>query len=224
MVFEEKGDALITLNLGTDQMNGMEAGFAITDNIALYSSFNSFEISKHDKSSNFLEDFIWDNELILFKNFNNNIYGAVNFGAGFGELNVNNPYYYLTLNRQFIQPTIGKTILENFKIAFSLRFTQLDYKLTPTADLLSEYDMNIMQQYFRFGEIGKKKFYLYEPAMTIGWNFEFFNLRIQLSGVKDFTESNFYYVPISMTTSLSLNLNKLFFNPTDKTKKLRWTL
>jgi len=224
MIFEEKGDAIVTANIGTRNTLGVEAGYAFTNNLGIYSSFNSFSISKYRAADDgLIKDFIWDNELVFYKKFENNLYTGLNLGYGIGKLNNNNPYYDLSLQRQFIQPSIGITVVENYQLIFSMRATRLDYDLRQHYN--NQYDNEMGIQYFMFDDFTRyKNFYFIEPALTLGVSFEFVNLKFQGSFLREIINSSYIYSFGTLSTSVSLNLNKLFFNPQDKTKKLKWKL
>lgn len=226
MIFEEKGDAIVTANLGSSNTVGVEAGYAFTDNLGVYSSFNSFSISKYRTEDDCLiKDFIWDNELVYFKKFKNNLYTGLNLGYGIGKLNNNNSYYDLSLQRQFIQPSVGITIFDNFQMALSMRATRLEYDISLLQPYSNQYDLDMAANYFMFEDIiHNKNFYFLEPALNFGWAFEFFSVKFQYTFLKEIMGTNHFYLSGSCSASIGLNLNKLFFNPYDKTKKLKWRL
>lgn len=223
MVFEKKGDIIVSgnLGLGHEQM-GIEAGYSFTDNIGVYSSFYGFNISNYGNSSHLIKDFIWDNELIIYKKFDYGLYTGVNFGLGLGKINSGNPYYDLGLSRQFIQPSLGLTI-SHFDFAFSTRITRLGYTLKSTMSNMTDYDNEMFQNYFDFKGIDKEYHYFVEPAFTFGLNYEVFKLYFQYTkAFKSGKEADFY-IPDNLTTTVSFNIEKIFFDRLNKTKKLKWT-
>lgn len=222
MVFEKKGDIIVSGNLGLGHgQKGVEAGYAFTNNIGLYSSFNGFDISNNGNSAHLINDFIWDNELIVFKTLNR-VYASVNLGVGLGKINVNNPYYDLGLSRQFVQPTLGITF-SHFDFAFSTRFTRLGYKLKPLISNMTDYDYYMFNNYFDFLEIDKQNYYFVEPAFTCGISYEYFKLHFQYTMANKSGKDAYFYISENLTTSISLNIDKIFFKKADNTKKLRWT-
>ncbi|MDD3322784.1 MAG: hypothetical protein PHS59_15205 [Paludibacter sp.] len=225
ILFEEKGDAFITGNLATDGLMGVEGGYSFSDNIGLYSSFNKFDISIYGNTNRFIKDFCWDNELVLYKRYKSGIYTGLNAGVGFGEFNVNNPYFDLGYNRQFIQPSFGMKIfnrIEHVDLAISYRLTSLNYNALFFQNR-TDYDINMAKTYFNLTDIlNGKSFYFFEPALTLGFTYDFFKIRFQYARAFKFGEEMYFYQRESISSSLSLDINKLFFNRMNKTKKLHW--
>jgi hypothetical protein len=224
MMFEEKGDLVVSANIGTQGSAGLNAGWAITDNVGVHTSFNRFDISDFEGNRSFLNDYLWDNELIFYRRLPYNYYGAINFGVGTGELGINNPYYYLKLNRQFFQPSIGKNYLGIFTLAVSLRVSKADYYLDTKGLYASEYDMKQFKTYFYMGDVGNSSFYFFEPAVTWGIKTDYMKFHFQLAGANQIIRKNINYRHASLSAYASLNLDKLIFRPYDRTKKLRWRL
>lgn len=223
MVFKEKGDAILSISMTTNNGTGIEAGYAFTDNIGVYTSLNNFDITYGGNSNGFGNDYSWDNEIMYFNKDNSGLYTGVNVGVGFGKLNQNNPYYKLDLTRQFIQPTLGVTMLEYVDLAFSMRVSHLNYSLKPLMKLDSDYDVTMFNQYFNLNDLAYKNYFFIEPAITLGFNFKFCKLQFQYAGAIDTKREDFSYIQQNLITSLSFNINKLFFNKKSKTEKLRWT-
>jgi hypothetical protein len=225
MVFKQKGDAIITGNLGLFyHQSGLEAGYSFTDNLGFYSSFNKFDISHYGSTHQFIKDYIWDNELIVYKNFDFGLHTAINTGVGIGGLNEGNPYYNLTLHRQFVQPSIGFNCMNVIEFCFSTRFSRLNYKLQSTIDNMTTYDQKMFDSYFDFGSLNKENHYFIEPAFTMGLNFDFISLKCQYTISNELGTDSYSYIPENLSTSVSFNLDRIFFNKSNKTKKLRWTL
>lgn len=212
MVFEKKGDAILAVNTGMYNGAGIEAGYAITDNIGLYSSLNSFDITSHENSNGFGNDYIWDNEILYFKKYNTGLYTGLNVGVGFGQLNQNNPYYNLGLNRQFIQPSIGILKSSFFELTYSVRFTHLSYTIKPLMSLDTDYDRTMFYQYFNFHNLVNSDYYFIEPAITLGFKYKFLKLQIQYAGALKSKSKDYLYIPGNLITAFSINLNELFFN------------
>ena len=219
MVFEKKGDVILSANLGFNDFAGLEGGYAITDNIGLYSSFNAFDISNTAANSQNLSDFIWDNEIVLFKKYNSGLYTGVNIGVGFGELDANNPYYVLGLNRQFVQPVLGYTFDKRFDFAISSRLTRLNYSIKSLIDISSEYDKFMFNSYFDVNELSKSSYFFIEPALTFGLNYEFLKVKFQYSLAHELFSKNLSYISNNLTTTVSFNLNKIFIIKKNKTSK-----
>jgi hypothetical protein len=134
----------------------------------------------------------------------------MNVGVGLGQLNQDNHYYMLGLNRQFIQPSVGISKFGFFEMAFSLRFTHLSYTLKPQMTLESDYDRSMFNQYFNFQGLLNSDYYFFEPALTMGFTFHFCKLQFQyVTAYKTKPEADFY-LPNNLIASLSINLTKMF--------------
>ena len=212
MVFEKKGDAVLSVNSGMYNGAGIEAGYAITDNLGIYSSLNSFDITNRGSSNGFGNDYIWDNEILYFKKYVTGVYTGLNLGAGFGQLNQNNPYYNLGLKRQFIQPAVGISRFGFLELTFSMRFTHLDYSLKPLMSIESDYDRKMFYQYFNFQGLLNSDYYFIEPAISMGFSYKFIKLQFQYVGAFKTKPEADFYLRRNLITSLSFNLNKLFSN------------
>jgi hypothetical protein len=212
MVFEKKGDAVLAVSSGNYSGSGIEAGYAITNNIGLYTSLNTFNITNRDRNAGFGNDYIWDNEVMYFKKYSSGLYTGLNVGVGLGQLNQDNVYYNLGLNRQFIQPSVGITRYGFFEMAFSLRFSHLSYSLTPLMNLESDYDRYMFNQYFTFNGLLNSDYYFIEPALTMGFTYNFLKLQLQLVNTYKTNHEADFYIRNNLITSLSINLNKLLFN------------
>ena len=212
MVFEKKGDAVLSVNSGMYNGAGIEAGYAITDNLGIYSSLNSFDITNRGSNNGFGNDYIWDNEILYFKKYVTGVYTGLNVGAGFGQLNQNNPYYNLGLNRQFIQPSVGISRFGFLELTFSMRFTHLDYSLKPLMSIESDYDRKMFYQYFNFQGLLNSDYYFIEPAISMGFSYKFIKLQFQYVGAFKTKPEADFYLRRNLITSLSFNLNKLFSN------------
>jgi len=210
MVFEKKGDAVLAVNTANYNGAGIEAGYAITDHIGVYSSLNSFDITKREVNNGLGNDYIWDNEIMYFKKYNSGLYSGLNVGAGFGQLNQNNSYYTLGLNRQFIQPSLGISKFGFFEMAFSMRFTHLSYTLKPLMSLETDYDRSIFYQYFDFHGLVNSEYYFVEPAITMGFSYKFCKLQLQYVGAFKTKHEENFYLRENLVASLSFKLNELF--------------
>lgn len=210
MVFKEKGDILVSGNAGLYNGLGLEGGYAVTDNIGLYTSFNRFDISNLVGSGHFAQDFIWDNELVLYNKFNSGLYAAINMGAGFGRLNANSRYYNLGLNRQFTIPSIGYTLADVFEVAVSTRFTRLAYDVNSKIDISSDYDREMFYNYFDVKNLDKP-FFCIEPAITLGCDLKYVKLKFQYTRIEKPRYSELKCIKDNLTTTISFNIDKIFF-------------
>ena len=218
MIFKEKGDIIVSGNAGLYDGLGLEGGYAFTDNIGLYSSFNRFKISNFASSKYLAKDFIWDNELVLYKKFNSGLYTAMNIGAGFGSLNANNRYYRLNLNRQFAIPSIGYTLANIFEVAVSTRFTRLAYNVNSKIDLSSDYDKEMFYSYFDLRNLDKP-FFCIEPAITFGLDFKYVKLKAQYTWIEKPQYNELNYIQDNLITTISFNIDKIFFEHKNSLKK-----
>ena len=215
MVFEKKGDAVLSVSSGNYNGAGIEAGYAVTNNLGIYSSLNSFDITdrgSRGSGNGFGNDYIWDNEIMYFKKYPTGIYTGLNLGVGIGQLNQNNPYCILGMNRQFIQPSVGMFKFGFFEMALSMRLTHLSYNLKPLMSLESDYDRSMFNQYFDFQGLLKSDYYFIEPALSMGFAYEFLKLQFQLVKAYSTKHVENFYVQENLITSLSINFSKLFYN------------
>lgn len=210
MVFEKKGDAVLAVSSGNYSGSGIEGGYAITNNIGLYTSLNTFNITNRDRNAGFGNDYIWDNEVMYFNKYSSGLYTGLNVGVGVGQLNQDNVYYNLGLNRQFIQPSVGYSGYPFFEIAFSLRFSHLNYSLKPLMNLESDYDRNMFNQYFNFNGLLSSDYYFIEPALTMGVTYKFLKLQFQYVNAYKTNHEADFYIRKNFITSLSINLSKCF--------------
>jgi len=134
-------------------------------------------------------------------------------------------YFDLMLQRQYLQPSLGITVFDNFQMALSMRATRLEYNFSLLQPINNQYDFEMATQYFMIEDINQNKnFFFLEPAFNFGWTYEFFSIKFQYTFLKEIMGANYFYLSGSCSASIGLNLNKLFINPYDKTKKLKWKL
>lgn len=214
MKFKEKGD--LSCQFGTDRYDSksFNLGYALTNNIALLSEF---QVIGRLNPKYRIDDYIWNNELILFKKFDNYFIPSMNVGYSYGQIRRNFDLWSLEMNKLFLQPSIGYS-RKYFDVALSGRFSKVDYNLHPT-DLY----ISILQsenQPTDFFQIEQSSFYFFEPAITLGAGPENFRLRFQYiisrklnSPYLEHSKNDFFIV---LTTTF--NLNKAFRNKKDKLK------
>ncbi len=208
-VFEKKGDIIASVNFQpVYHQLGIEAGYAITDNIGINSSYNRFDASLYGKETNlFVKDFLWDNELILYKNFKFGLFGAANFGYGHGGFNACNPYYRLSMDRFFAQPSIGYLFFSTWGIGFSTRFTQSNYNLKMFTSGYSEIEQQMIMSYFELSDLDKSRFFI-EPALTLFTQVKASTFKLQF--IHSYTDKK-YIGYDNWVFSYSLNLSNLLF-------------
>ena len=220
MEFREKGDIIVSGNAGFHNSLGLEVGYAFTNNLGLYTSFNSFDISNVESSKLIVlpKDFIWDNELVMYKKFNFGLYTAINIGVGFGSLNPNNSYYRLDLNRQFAIPSIGYKLANNFEVALSTRITRLSYNVNSKIDLSTDYDREMFYRYFDLINLDKPFFYI-EPAITFAWDFKYTKFMAQYTWIEKTQYYELNYMPNNLIASISFKIDKIFVKNKNSFKK-----
>lgn len=210
-VFDKKGDIVVSGNLGFYGTMGVDAGYSFSDHAGVYSSFKGFNISTYGESEKkAIRDYIWDNELILYSRLKYNFYTACNFGVGFGEFDVNNPYYELKLNRQFVQPSIGVTLFDVIQTSLSTRFTRLDYGLKSYTINETPYDNQILREYFMFGDLDKHDIYFLEPAITFGLDFKKVKTQFQYSGLLNIGSGTIRNWDQNLFLSVTFNISEFF--------------
>ncbi len=216
-VFENKGDIVTSINaqLIYNQL-GIDAGYALTDNIGINTSYNRFNTSRYGGETNLLfKDFIWDNELIFYKNYKFGLFGAANLGYGRAGFNVCNPYYRLSMDRFFAQPSIGYILFDRLGIVFSTRFSQSLYNVKMQTDGYSESEKQMIQSYFGLTDIEKKALFI-EPAVTLIVKNDNYAWKLQyIQSYTDSSYNNYSYENLILT--YSLNLSNLLFHEKTKT-------
>lgn len=212
--FNEKGDMIINGDVGMYENFSLEAGYSLTNNFGLITRLNCMDISIQNNSKYLLNDYIWDNELVLYKQIKKSLFTGLNLGIGFGLLGKYNPNYNYNLNRQYILPWL---VIKNdfqtdqdkyFLKGFSVKISRLDYNLNTQLDISTEYDKQVFYHYFQIEDLVKNVFII-EPGITFGVNLS--KIRISLQGQLVFyplKQSN--KIPVNMELSVSVYLNKLF--------------
>lgn len=219
MTFQNKGDILVSGSLGLYNGLGIDLGYSFTDYLGIYSSFNRFNISGYQTCKP-IKDFFWDNELILYRSFKFGLYTSINLGYGLGRAETGTPWYNEDIHREFIQPSLGWSFENMFQLAISSRITQFNRQINSSIDVSSAYDRMMFTNYFGVEPNSISVRYYIEPAVTAIYNLDYMKFKFQYS----FTGENYpNVVPVNMTTSIELNLNKLIFNKSYKNRKLRWT-
>lgn len=198
--FKEKGDINLAYGLDEHGYDSYNAGYSITDNVALISDFKTFHTYSSDSDIEYkIGDYLWDNELVIYKKYLDCIYPAINIGYGFGEIDRNEDDYRLGLNRQFIQPSIGFSN-QFFDFAISSRFSRVDYDLKQLKDIGGSQSF---EEYYDFRDVGKKDFYFLEPAITVGVGYKFVKLRYQIIFINKLSSGDIRYY--DKNNSLMLN-------------------
>lgn len=213
MPFEQKGDAIVGITTGFRENIGIKGGYSFTDNIGIVSNLNTFDLSNNENSDNFLNDYTWDNELVLYKKFNPIFYMGVNAGAGWGKLNSTSQYYCINTNKQYILPWVNGVfqVDSNHNIygflGFSVKLLRTNYSIKQIMNTNSEYDQMMFDEYFNFSNFNPSKF-KGELGLTGGYNFDF--VKIQLQSVFLLIpkyETN--VIPMNGQVSLIFNLTRL---------------
>lgn len=223
--FEEKKDLHLNLNgsLFNEQL-GAGISYAITDNIGVNSSFMRFNTSNYGGDDKFLKDYIITNEFVLYKNWENNFYTALNTGYSFADFNVGNPYYKINLHRFSTQPSVSYFAYKGIGLGLSSRISYLNYNVNMLQNsTYSDYDRQMFHNYFFTREMSMRNRLIIEPAATLLFHTEFVNMNIQCSIIPDFLNKDLNFVsPINFSITWSLNIGKLYIFPHDRSGKLRW--
>jgi hypothetical protein len=224
MTFEKKGDATVSVSASSfSTQMGIEAGYAFTDHVGLVSSLSQFDISYYGPTK-LLKDYIWNNEIILYKQFNFGVYTGLNLGYAHGGFNTGNPYYKLSMNRLSVQPGAGYFFSNTFYMAGSVRFSKLNYNLTVLqSNQYSDYDKQVFRALFNLNNIDDNTFVFAEPAFTFGFRTSYFDLQLQYVIAQNNTKKYIPYRSQDLIVAWTWNLDRTFFHPASKTKKLRWT-
>ena len=202
-VFEKKGDVIVSVSAQPVFLQlGIDAGYALTDNIGVKTSYNRFNTSIYGGETNpFVKDFMWDNELIFYKNFKFGLFGAANLGYGRGGFNVCNPYYSLSMDRYYAQPSIGYLFSDKFGIAFSTRFSQSIYNVKMHTAGYSNSENQMIQSYFGLPYLDKSIFFV-EPAVTLIFKND--NGKWQIQYIQSYTDHSYFsYENLILTYSLN---------------------
>lgn len=206
-VFEKKGDIVATANIQPlFAQLGIEAAYAINDNIGISSNYNRYNITRLGGETNpFVKDFMWDNELIFYKNFKFGLFGAANFGYGRGGFNVGNPYFRLSMDRLYSQPSVGFLLFNRFGFAFSTRFSQSFYHIKIYPEGYSDSEIKLIQSYFGLNNIDKPVFFI-EPAFTLIWKDNTGSCKLQFVHSKS-NRFNYGFNTENIILSIGININ-----------------
>lgn len=212
--FNEKGDIMLAVSAGLNDNFAVDAGYSITDNIGVTTSFNSLDISASGNSKYLNNDYIWDSELVLYKKINKNMFSGINMGAGWGKYNTYSAYYNYNFNRQYVLPWfVYKSTISSFEkistyVGLSTKFSRVNYGLNPMLDLSSDYDRQMFYNYFELENLNKERF-ISEIGFTFGIDFEKIKIQIQNQNVI-FPSKQDYILPSNLTVSVYFYLNNFF--------------
>lgn len=195
--FKRKGDVVASIGADEHGHENYSVGYAVTDHLGFLSDFKTFD--KHGEPYR-IDDYFWDNEVVIYSTIGGLFYPAINIGYGFGELERNDELIRLKPTRQFIQPSIGYSG-EFLDFALSTRLTRTNYDLyhdSFTQGQLSSYG---------FHDVGRKDFLFIEPAVTVGAGYNNVKVRVQWLAGRKITSSEIAYVNKNTVVSLNLLLN-----------------
>jgi len=218
MKFEKKGDIVVSSYISPLYFDlGMSGGYAISDNFGVYSSFNNFEITQDRNGYHFIDDFMWDNELIIYKKYKSGLYTGLNVGVGFGGLDIHDSKRNL-INRQCLLPTLGVHYLNNSRhAALSCRFARFGSNTFYI-------DKPYLSKYNGVPFYEKNVDYFIEPAISSGFTLDIVKIEMQYSVIVKNPKSSINYKSINIGWTASVNLRKLFKDKNAPVSKLRWTL
>lgn len=205
--FKEKGDVNLATGL-TQEESHMSLGYSFTDNIGFISSYKMFRTSP-DWETYRVDDYLIENELVIYKHFPENLHLSVNIGYGFGEIDRNNDYHHISFNRQSFLPSLGY-ISKYFDFAFSFRFSRVNYNLKKYYNYTpghQTYD----NETEKYGDIGKREFYFIEPSFTLGLGYKIIKLRYQYIILNQMGSGQIKYLDHigSLTLALNFNINRI---------------
>lgn len=143
---------------------GFTLNYSVTNHFGAFLTANTFD-GYNFRDGTQLFDFglyAFDSKPIN-TNGNINFIYAVSAAYGYGEYNREKEFYNLNISRLSIQPSIALTS-KIFDCGLSFRLSNVDYELHRFA-YNSEYDENLMN-------IGKDKFYFFEPHAFIGLGYK----------------------------------------------------
>lgn len=204
--FKEEGDVNASYAMDGRGYSTYALGYSFTDNIAFVSDYKTFHTYSSGSDAKYkVGDFAWDNELVLYKKFEQNVIPAINIGYGFGEIDRNAYDYKLGFNRQFIQPSVGYSN-DYFDCAFSVRFSRVHHNLKQSKNFQPTGNMTFEEMY-DFYDIGKTDFYFSEPALTLGFGYKWIKLRYQRIYVNKMSLGEIKYIDKNSIFSLNVIMN-----------------
>lgn len=151
-------------------------GHAFSDNIGFVSSAKVLESILDFDANNFL----WDNELVLYKRFAKKLMVAANFGYGMGQYQKYDMYnepYMTRLSRFYIQPSFGFS-LKCFDFAVSLRLSEANFNVH-SQEMRYEYQDEYYYLTPQVREVTNGYALFLEPALTIGTGYDWLKFRMQ---------------------------------------------
>lgn len=219
MPFYEKDDVMLAVSAGINDNFIVEGGYAITDNIGITTSLNTLDISAYRNSKYINNDYIWDNELVFYKNWNENLFSGINTGVGWGKFNAQHPYYNYDFNRQYVLPwfvyEMSKKSVADFSIfwGLSMKFSRVDYGLNTKLDISSEYDNQMFYNYYKLQDMNRDRF-IYEAGFTSGLSTDKVKFQFQYQTVV-FPTKRTYIIPSNVSVSMYFYINQFFPKKTE---------
>lgn len=211
--FKEKGDLCFSLGATPNDCKSSNLGYAITQNVALSSDFqvcNTY-FSPEAEVKHRIDDFIWNNEIILFKKYPNSFIPTLNLGYTLGQIDRNSDICPIDFNSWFLQPSIGYSG-NYFDVAISGRISKVKFDLHPTQlyDYFLETDPEFVNSYPR----EKTDYYMLEPAITLGGGFKNYKFHLQYVFVNKFNSEYLHYdrSNFHLSASITINMINLFKN------------
>jgi len=209
-LFEKKNELILSSSRSFGNGIGVELGYSLTNNIGVNSALNTFDISySGENNSKLFSDYNWQNELVLFNKFDNNLYIGLNAGYGTAKFSANNPYYNINMKQKYLIPSVGYYFTPKFSMFLSVRRSLLQYQLHPLMSLDTEYDKQMFEQYFSIDNINNHKKYLSEPALTVSYLFQDIRLQAQMIRMMEDADD---MIPYNFVLSVSVDLCKLYRN------------
>lgn len=194
LTFKKKGD--VSLSSGISSNSSLtKVGYSITNNIGLLSKWETYKKASYNRNS-----FIFDNEIIFYKEIEKNLFLGLNVGYGYGGIERQSYHYKLSIHRYFIQPSIGYSN-DYFDIALSGRLSNANYVVKQKS---SNFNINEDSD---LKNLHQKSFSFTESAFTLGVGYKWIKLRYQRTNASIQKSKEMSYISDDMYLTLNLTFN-----------------
>lgn len=202
--FKDKGDVVCAYGIDDSSLESYMVGYSITNSIGFISDFKSYGTNPiRAMRSDSKHDYLWDNELVLYKKIESNYFPAIQIGYGFGKFDRNIPDYFYNLHKISVQPSLGFSN-DFFDFAISNKITRVHYNVIQSSEY-NEYNNGSIYECYDLYEL-KKQHYFFEPALIFGVGYKYVKLRLQLLYVNKLSNSELIYDNKSASLSLHVRL------------------
>ncbi|OQA98869.1 MAG: hypothetical protein BWY22_00698 [Bacteroidetes bacterium ADurb.Bin217] len=176
LLFKKENDTHFSIGV-SPYTTTVTIGHAFSDYVGFVSSAKFLESFQDMNNS---DNFLFDNELVIYKRFKNRLMIASNFGYGMGQYrkyDLYNDPYMTRLSRFYIQPSFGFS-LKCFDFAVSLRVSQANFDVHS-----QEMHYDSEESYYSLTPVIKEVTngyaFFFEPALTIGTGYDWLKFRVQ---------------------------------------------